>query len=383
MKDKGIVAIYLAAGKSRRMGGNKLALQLGASTIGNSGLQRALMADLEHIIVVTKDGDALEWIDAALFRAPYRNRWTFVICRDAEKGQAHSLQCGLRAAMKMNPKGMMILLADQPLLSVSIINDLVLRYVLVNQEKENNRFVAASFQGIPRPPIIFSPAAVPELLKLKGDEGARQLFRMKTPLEGLFIDYENGWDFFDVDTKEEYEWLAKDWRARVVIRQGAALKNINKMNKEVFVATVGWVFEHSPWVAEKTWESLPFQSREILWQTMVANVQNAEESLKLELLRAHPDLGTRLKMSEVSQKEQAGIGLDQLPKEEFIQFVSLNQSYVEKFGFPFIMAVKGQSKDSILAAMKQRVSYTYEEECVTALNEVFKIASFRLNEVIQ
>lgn len=207
MKDTRIIAIYLAAGNSRRMGLNKLALQLGTMTIGNSGLQTALKSTLEHIIVVTREGDALEWIDEALFRSSDRNRWTAVTCQDAEKGQAHSLQCGLRAAMNRNPKGIMILLADQPLLPVSIINDLVLRYVMVYQDIGNIEFVAASFQGIPRPPIIFSPVAVPKLLKLKGDEGARQLFRMKTPLGGLLVDYENAWAFFDVDTKEEYERL--------------------------------------------------------------------------------------------------------------------------------------------------------------------------------
>jgi molybdenum cofactor cytidylyltransferase len=203
LKDNRIIAVYLAAGNSRRMGVNKLALQLGATTIGNSGLQRALKSNLEHIIVVMRDGDANEWMDATLFRPSHRNRWTSVPCKDAEKGQAHSLQCGLRAAMKMNPKGVMILLAEQPLLPVSIINDLILQY----EESKNIGFAAARFQGIPRPPIIFSPEAVPELLKLKGDEGARQLFRMKTPIEGLLVDYENAWAFFDVDTKEEYEWL--------------------------------------------------------------------------------------------------------------------------------------------------------------------------------
>lgn len=164
---------------------------------------------------------------------------------------------------------------------------------------------------------------------------------------------------------------------------GLSIQHINQMNKDVFMGTVGWVFEHSPWVAEKAWESLPFKSREELFQTMTAVVKNAEQSLKLALLRAHPDLGTRLKMSEVSQKEQAGIGLDQPPKDEFVQFVSLNQSYVEQFGFPFIMAVKGQSKETILASMRQRVGNTYEQEFLTALNEVYKIASFRLIDVIQ
>jgi 2-oxo-4-hydroxy-4-carboxy-5-ureidoimidazoline decarboxylase len=154
------------------------------------------------------------------------------------------------------------------------------------------------------------------------------------------------------------------------------------MNKEEFVQEVGWVFEHSPWVASLAWESMPFHSRENLLQTMIVIVQNAEESRQLALLRAHPDLGTRLQMSEISQKEQAGAGLDKLTKEEFAEFVSLNERYVKKYKFPFIMAVKGQSKESILSAMKQRVHNSYEEEYLIALQEVYKIAGFRLNDIL-
>lgn len=154
------------------------------------------------------------------------------------------------------------------------------------------------------------------------------------------------------------------------------------MVKAEFVNTVGWVFEHSAWVAEKAWESQPVQSKEELLQTMINIVQNAGEPLQIALLRAHPDLGTRLKMSEISKEEQAGVGLDQLSEEEYTEFRGLNQKYVEKFDFPFIMAVKGQNKETILAAMKQRVHNTYEEEFVIALLEVFKIASFRLNDFI-
>lgn len=160
-------------------------------------------------------------------------------------------------------------------------------------------------------------------------------------------------------------------------------KEVNQMNKEEFVQKVGWVFEHSPWVACAAWESIPFESRETLLQTMIDIVQNAEESNQLALLRAHPDLGTRLQMTEVSQKEQAGAGLTQLSKEEFEEFVSLNQRYVQKFNFPFIMAVKGQNKESILATMKQRVHNAYEEEYHIALHEVYKIAGFRLNDILK
>jgi 2-oxo-4-hydroxy-4-carboxy-5-ureidoimidazoline decarboxylase len=170
--------------------------------------------------------------------------------------------------------------------------------------------------------------------------------------------------------------MVTSWRKR-----GEAMEEVNQMNKEEFVQKVGWVFEHSPWVASVAWESMPFESRENLLQTMIDIVQNAEESKQLALLRAHPDLGARLQMSEVSQKEQAGAGLDRLSKEEFEEFVSLNEMYVNKFTFPFIMAVKGQSKETILAAMKQRVDNSYEEEYNIALREVYKIAGFRLNDI--
>jgi 2-oxo-4-hydroxy-4-carboxy-5-ureidoimidazoline decarboxylase len=161
------------------------------------------------------------------------------------------------------------------------------------------------------------------------------------------------------------------------------MEEVNQMNKDEFVKKVGWVFEHSPWVASSAWENSPFESSKSLLQTMIDIVQNAEESMQLALLRAHPDLGTRLQMSEVSQKEQAGSGLDKLSKEEFEEFVSLNMMYVNKFQFPFIMAVKGQSKETILAAMKQRVHNSYEEEYNIALREVYKIAGFRLNDIFK
>ncbi|NHC40555.1 2-oxo-4-hydroxy-4-carboxy-5-ureidoimidazoline decarboxylase [Bacillus sp. MM2020_1] len=177
--------------------------------------------------------------------------------------------------------------------------------------------------------------------------------------------------------------MAERLWARVVNRQGTSIEELNQMNKEEFVSKLGWVFEHSPWVATMSWDSLPFKSREDLLQSMMTMVENADRTLQLALLRAHPDLGTRLKISEVSQKEQAGVGLDQLSTKDYGEFVSLNQRYVAQFEFPFIMAVKGQNKDAILAAMKERVGNTHEQEFQTALKEVYKIAGFRLYDVIQ
>ncbi|MFP5112394.1 NTP transferase domain-containing protein [Bacillaceae bacterium C204] len=203
----GVIAVYLAAGRSLRMGIiNKLELPLGEKTIGNSVLEKAVKSELTYTIVVTREADQLNWIDGSLWQTPLRGKWKAVICQDADNGQAHSLHKGLKAAMEKKPRGIMVLLADQPLLPLSIINDLIVRYLKEIEQNIDIPFLAASFQGIPRPPIIFSPKVVPDLLKLEGDEGARQLFK-KALLTGRLVDYENRWDFFDVDTKEDYEVL--------------------------------------------------------------------------------------------------------------------------------------------------------------------------------
>jgi molybdenum cofactor cytidylyltransferase len=203
----GIIAIYLAAGKSSRMGTNKLSLPLPTFTIGNSSLQTALSSLLEHVLVVTKKEDYLDWIDPALFRFPYSSQWTHVVCDDAERGQAHSLKRGILAAMSDNPKGMMILLADQPYLSRATINELVTTYINDSDQKD---FVAASYDGIPRPPVIFSPRVIPNLMKLQGDVGARKLFQ---ELEGIYVEFPYAQEFYDIDTKEDYERvIGGEWR---------------------------------------------------------------------------------------------------------------------------------------------------------------------------
>ncbi|MDQ0200502.1 NTP transferase domain-containing protein [Neobacillus ginsengisoli] len=204
MSENEIIAVYLAAGMSRRMGTDKLGLPFGSTTIGNSSLQAAVNSQLNHIIVVTREEDSLNWIDASLFRGSYRDRWSQIKCTDADKGQSNSLKCGLRAAMELRPIGIMILLADQPSLSFTIINDLILRFGKLRQEQRNFPFIAASFQGIPRPPIIFSIEIFPELLKLEGDAGARQLFKKQASLKSLLVNYESESDFWDIDTMEDY-----------------------------------------------------------------------------------------------------------------------------------------------------------------------------------
>ncbi|OLS40544.1 NTP transferase domain-containing protein [Bacillus sp. MRMR6] len=201
----GIIAILLAAGKSSRMGINKLALPLGEATIGASALQKALNSNLDHILVVHRESDSLKWMGNEFFQPNVKNQWTAVICEEADLGQAHSLSCGLRFAIKMKPKGVMVLLADQPYLAEAIINDLISQYESQLPSDHPISFIASRLQEIPRPPILFSPKTFPEILKLKGDEGARQLFRNQSVLDGIFVDYENSQDFFDIDTKDDYQ----------------------------------------------------------------------------------------------------------------------------------------------------------------------------------
>ncbi|WP_462408669.1 NTP transferase domain-containing protein [Neobacillus sp. Marseille-QA0830] len=199
-----IAVVYLAAGMSRRMGVHKLGLPLGETTIGNMALESVVKADVGHVFVTTSAGDDLKWIHPSLFEEPFKNRWTAVPCQEAVQGMAHSLKCGLQAAMGVEPAGFLILLADQPLLSVDTIQLLLKEFLKHPQEDNPLSFIAASFQGIPRPPVIFLPSALSRLFMLKGDEGARKLLQ-GGPLKGKIIECEKRADFVDIDTIEDYQ----------------------------------------------------------------------------------------------------------------------------------------------------------------------------------
>jgi OHCU decarboxylase len=150
----------------------------------------------------------------------------------------------------------------------------------------------------------------------------------------------------------------------------------------VTLAELDFVFEDSPWVAERAWRHGPFSSVEALHAAMVAEVSNASHAEQLELLRAHPDLGARARMSDVSTGEQAGAGLDRLTPVEFETLRRLNAAYREKFGFPFLFAVKGATKHDILEALERRLGAPPEEEFQEALRQVYRIAWFRLESLV-
>jgi 2-oxo-4-hydroxy-4-carboxy-5-ureidoimidazoline decarboxylase len=160
------------------------------------------------------------------------------------------------------------------------------------------------------------------------------------------------------------------------------IEELNQADKETFVDILGGVYEMSPWVAQRTWSAQPFFTIGDVHETMERVVQDASREEKLELLRAHPDLGEKTEMTEASQREQSSAGLDQLRPSQYEAFQRLNETYREKFGFPFIIAVKDESPGTIREAMEERVDHSKSEEFRTALNEVHTIARFRLEKLL-
>ena len=160
------------------------------------------------------------------------------------------------------------------------------------------------------------------------------------------------------------------------------LDAVNRMDRESFVASVGWVFEHSPWVAERAWSRRPFAGVEALHRAMAEEVMRAPSDEQVALIRAHPDLGTRARMSSASSGEQAGAGLDHLPREQYEELHRLNSAYREKFGFPFIYAVKGSTRQDILSALERRLSNDPAAERAMALTQIYRIAQIRLEETL-
>lgn len=161
------------------------------------------------------------------------------------------------------------------------------------------------------------------------------------------------------------------------------------MDKASFVATYGGVFEHSPFIAERAFDAgsmVEPLTADGVHGALVAVFRAASHEERLGILNAHPDLAGKLAiaggLTEDSRKEQAGAGLDRLSAQEHARFTALNTAYVEKFGFPFIIAVKGLTKDDILAAFERRIDNSREEEFATACGQVERIALLRLKSLL-
>lgn len=156
------------------------------------------------------------------------------------------------------------------------------------------------------------------------------------------------------------------------------------MDREHFITHFGDVYEHSQWVAEQAYDHSKHDLNDIdsITKALRAEVDAAGHERQLALLRAHPDLAGKAalqgELTHASTSEQAGAGLDQCSTEEFSRFQRFNETYVSRFQFPFIMAVKGANRHLILEAFKKRLTNSRDIEFKTALEEVHKIAGFRL-----
>ena len=161
--------------------------------------------------------------------------------------------------------------------------------------------------------------------------------------------------------------------------------------REFFLARFGSVVEHSPWVAEEVWGRYPQEARDEDFLTLVdvfgRVIRLAPPEKRLELLRAHPNLACGVvaskELTRMSREEQEGAGLDKCSPEEFIEFQSLNLEYREKFGFPFIIAVKGMNRKEILERFRDRIERSEERELATAVENVIRIIGFRIEAILK
>ena len=160
-----------------------------------------------------------------------------------------------------------------------------------------------------------------------------------------------------------------------------SINKVNKLNKSDFISIFGNVFEKTEWIAERVFNYLPYENFDNLFLKFfkIYNESNKESIIKI--LNSHPELVVEQKLTNESKKEQKGAGLNECSKEEVEEFKKLNLNYKKKFGFPFIIAVKGKNKNDILNYFRTRIKNSFDEEFIEAKKQVGKIATFRFKEI--
>jgi len=163
----------------------------------------------------------------------------------------------------------------------------------------------------------------------------------------------------------------------------------SQMSREDFVSAYGGIFEHSAWIAEQAFDEELGPANDTasgLHAALCFQFRGAGDAERMGVLNAHPDLAGKLaaakRLTAESTSEQASAGLDALTDEERAKFTELNEAYTSKFGFPFIIAVKGLTKDQILEAFENRINNDREQEFSTACKQVERIARLRLDDVL-
>lgn len=167
------------------------------------------------------------------------------------------------------------------------------------------------------------------------------------------------------------------------IASAPVLTELSALAQSEFTARLADIFEHSPWVAEHAWDKRPFADLDALHAAMVAAMWAAPETAQLALIRAHPELAGKEAaagaLTAASTGEQRGAGLDQCTAEELARLRTLNAAYRERFGFPFIIAVKRLTRDQIMEALVQRLQNDGHTEFKACLTQIARIARFRLD----
>ena len=165
------------------------------------------------------------------------------------------------------------------------------------------------------------------------------------------------------------------------------LAELNARDRRGFVVALGGVFEDSPWVAEAAWPRHPFATLDALYRAMVDAVRSAGEDAQLALIRAHPELAgkaaVRGELAADSKAEQFGAGLNQCSPQEFAQLQELNRTYNSKFGFPFVIAVKGLDRAAIIERFAERLERDRATEFEEALQQIARIAWLRLQALVE
>jgi OHCU decarboxylase len=161
-----------------------------------------------------------------------------------------------------------------------------------------------------------------------------------------------------------------------------SIEEVNQLSENDFISTFGNVFEKTNWIANKAFNSKPYKDFDEFRSKMITIYGNSSKEDCLKIFNAHPELAVEKKLTEDSHKEQKGANLNRCNNEEFNEFKNLNIEYRSKFGFPFIIAVKGKNKNEILNNFRKRIKNEINLEFNEAKEQVKKIATFRLNEII-
>lgn len=169
--------------------------------------------------------------------------------------------------------------------------------------------------------------------------------------------------------------------------QTFTLQEINTLDRDGFINTLGALFEGPPWIVAASWSAHPFISREHLYQVLCTVMYAVPVEQQIVLIQSHPDLVGRAALagtlSSASTNEQVSAGLNRLTPTEIVTFTHFNELYHERFGFPFVICARENKKESILAGFEMRLQHTHAEEIEVALAEIAKICALRLHDLVR